>query len=440
MKTTLIFLCISSAAFGQSIVVSGNRSSFSVSGSSPVAASGAASLYPAAGDGGFTEVVEPPKIILKPVAPIAEAAGDASNYVIVFTTTNCSPCEAMKNTTVPELRRRKIHVRVISDPAIAAQYGIRRFPVAMLASRRTQRLRWDGYVSAEAIMQHIGRSQPTVQSKPAFSEPGIYDGQPGSSHENRQSLIRHLVSEHAQNSAQLNGLSDTALNDLHNNCHPRNVSHATRNSVSVSEKPVGETLLPRNIVISPYGNIDLATYSRTDRTGRPCQCGMCLAIYPYQNAYREQQNRRRTYTPVNLEVGQQATPMSLVSSGVKQMKLTPGDFFCDIGCGDGRWMIAAVQASGCQAVGVEYDHRLAELARAEVTAAGLSDRIRIIEGDARDFDYSSVTAIACHLYDDLLSELAKSGTFSAARVVVAPYHEVPGLQMIQAGGVWIHTQ
>ncbi|HRA86938.1 MAG TPA: methyltransferase domain-containing protein [Planctomycetaceae bacterium] len=420
MRTLIAILFLCSTASAQSFTISGGNRSMIVSGSGPVIVKPAEVVV----DTRVKTRVTPRKVITRTETTVDTVRRD-QDYVVVFTTQGCPPCMQMKSLTIPELKRRKVHVVLIEDSAVAAQYGVTQFPVVMVARDGKQKKRWSGFVSTESLLQVIQTPEPQVQIPPqtGFYDSTIYDGQPGSSHRDRQSLIDHLVSEHAQNSAQLNGLSDVALNDLHNQFHatPR----------------VTEALLPRYLDIPPYGTIDLATYSRTDRRGNPCQCEMCLAIYPYQRAYREQQARLAAKPVVELDIGQQATPMNLVQSGVREMYLTDADFFCDIGCGDGRWLIEATKTSGCQSVGIEYDHDLAELARAKIREAGLSDKIEVIEGDAREFDYSAVTAIACHLYDNLLSELASAGAFNSARVTVAPYHEVPGMQMNQRGGVWV---
>lgn len=420
MRTLIAILFLCSTASAQSFVISGGQRSMIISGSGPVVVQPAEVVVE-------TKVktrVTPRKVITKTETTVESARSD-QDYVVVFTTQGCPPCMQMKSLTIPELKRRKVQVLLIEDSAVAAQYGVTSFPVVMVARNGKQKKRWSGFVSTDLLLQVIQTPEPQAQIPPqtGFYDSTIYDGQPGSSHRDRQSLIDHLVKEHAQNSVKLNGLSDSALNDLHNQFHPT--------------PRVTETLLPRHINIAPYGTIDLATYSRTDRRGNACQCGMCLAIYPHQRAYREQQARLAAKPVAELDIGQQATPMNLVQSGVREMHLTDADFFCDIGCGDGRWLIEASKTSGCQSVGIEYDHDLAELARAKIRKSGLSDKIQVIEGDARDFDYSAVTAIACHLYDDLLSELASAGVFDSARVTVAPYHEVPGMQMNQRGGVWV---
>jgi len=207
-------------------------------------------------------------------------------------------------------------------------------------------------------------------------------------------------------------------------------------SVSVGD------LIPRYLNIPPYGRIDLQTYSRQYRDGSACQCDMCLSIYPYQNTYFAQQNQPqiKASEELPLNVGQEATPMELVNAGIKVARLKSSDTFCDIGAGDARWVIAAVKSSGCTGIGVEYDKRLVKLARKNVEDAGLSGKITIIEGDARKYDYSKITVISVHLYDDLLNELKNLGAFNYAQTIIAPYHDIQGLDMKQVDGIWIYNR
>jgi SAM-dependent methyltransferase len=76
-----------------------------------------------------------------------------------------------------------------------------------------------------------------------------------------------------------------------------------------------------------------------------------------------------------------------------QAMLTPADVkstdvVYDLGCGDGRIVIAAAKDSGARAVGIDLDpQRIAE-ANANVKAAGVGDRVKIIEGNLFRSRYS----------------------------------------------------
>ena len=388
--------------------------------------------------------------------------------VLIFTAPYCGACKVM----YPVAERLKVgrlkyrHINTQADPQTASRFGITSIPAIVIHVNGRVKKSWVGAISYETIVNNLTPvAQPVTQpiQKPVNSKienkhttpiikngfyvipsrragesfylPEIYNPSSSGSHQSRQSLINHLIKDH-KCSGNLNGLSDGQLNDLHD------IYHSTEKPITLSSavtSPVKEALLPRYINIPPHGQIDLATYTRTNN-GSSCMCSMCLSIYPYQNAYREQQKRLNQQTKVEIDIGQEATPLEFVRKGVALMGLNKDDFFCDIGCGDGRWLIEAVKSSGCQAIGVEYDKQLVELAKLKVSEAGLSGKIQIIEADARNIDYSKVTAFSVHLYDNLLIELKDDGVFDSARVVVAPYHEISGIGMRQVDGIWIYKK
>ncbi len=75
------------------------------------------------------------------------------------------------------------------------------------------------------------------------------------------------------------------------------------------------------------------------------------------------------------------TPEGMVSSLLELVGLSQDDLLIDIGCGDGRVLIEAVESFGCRGRGVEVDATLAALAKRKVSDAGLSRRVSIEHGD-----------------------------------------------------------
>ncbi len=100
----------------------------------------------------------------------------------------------------------------------------------------------------------------------------------------------------------------------------------------------------------------------------------------------------------------ESTPQVVVDAMLKELHLTPRDVLYDLGCGDGRILIAAVKQYGCMAVGIEIDPEVADLARRRGKDAGCG-RIRIVTGDARTFNLSKATAVTMYLFPDLVAEL-----------------------------------
>ena len=76
------------------------------------------------------------------------------------------------------------------------------------------------------------------------------------------------------------------------------------------------------------------------------------------------------------------TPPSIVDRMLDMAHVKPGDMVYDLGSGDGRILIAAVQKYGARGVGIEIDPDLCEKARARIKSLGLEDKITIIHGSA----------------------------------------------------------
>ncbi len=81
------------------------------------------------------------------------------------------------------------------------------------------------------------------------------------------------------------------------------------------------------------------------------------------------------------------------------------DLVYDLGAGDGRVAIAAARRHGARAVGIEYDGRLAMHAQRNVERAGLTDRVRIVEGDIFKEDFSAATVLTLYLLEELNQQL-----------------------------------
>lgn len=199
-------------------------------------------------------------------------------------------------------------------------------------------------------------------------------------------------------------------------------------------KPATANRLPR-VIRTQWGTIDLETYNRN------CNCPMCQGIRSLQRQYRQQYNQTSLEAQgVDDSPDQAPTPDSVINETLSVLQLARNDVLADLGCGDARILIAAVKRFGCRAIGVEIDPAKASEARRSVADAGLSGRVEIITGDALDFDPESrgVTAIVAYLYPELLAQLAPKFRQPGVRVVVTPFHQVPGLTMQHAGDVWAY--
>ena len=94
------------------------------------------------------------------------------------------------------------------------------------------------------------------------------------------------------------------------------------------------------------------------------------------------------------------TPDELVQRMLAMAKVTPQDLVYDLGAGDGKIAIAAGKL-GATAVGIEYNPDMAKLAQCYVKADGVTDKVKIVQGDIFKEDFSKATVVTMYLLPDL---------------------------------------
>jgi cyclopropane fatty-acyl-phospholipid synthase-like methyltransferase len=70
-----------------------------------------------------------------------------------------------------------------------------------------------------------------------------------------------------------------------------------------------------------------------------------------------------------------SSPNVAVDASITLLNATPEDIVYDVGCGDGRFLIACAQKSQCKCVGLEIDEDRAKEAIAKVEEAGFDSCI-----------------------------------------------------------------
>lgn len=91
----------------------------------------------------------------------------------------------------------------------------------------------------------------------------------------------------------------------------------------------------------------------------------------------------------------------LVARMLEMAAVKPSDLVYDLGAGDGKIAIAAARQFGARAVGVEYNAEMARLAQCLAEAAGVADRVRIVQGDIFQTDFSDATVVTLYLLPEL---------------------------------------
>lgn len=92
-----------------------------------------------------------------------------------------------------------------------------------------------------------------------------------------------------------------------------------------------------------------------------------------------------------------ATPEDVVDRMLMLARTGRSDVVYDLGCGDGRIVIAAAQKYGARGVGIDIDEGLIARARAAAEAAGVSQLVSFRVQDAMTVDVSDATVVTLYL-------------------------------------------
>lgn len=122
-----------------------------------------------------------------------------------------------------------------------------------------------------------------------------------------------------------------------------------------------------------------------------------------------------------------STPRSLLDPLLELAGVGPDDTLLDVGCGDGRLVLAAAETIGCRAIGIEIDARLVERARVSAAESGLDGRVEVVCGDARDVDLTAITAVFMFLPVDAVTDLVGPTLERLARGATLIVHEQTAL-------------
>ena len=97
------------------------------------------------------------------------------------------------------------------------------------------------------------------------------------------------------------------------------------------------------------------------------------------------------------DVGFVPTPMAAVERMVAMAELKPGETVYDLGCGDGRIVVAAARRHGVKAIGVDINPERVQESLAKVREAGLGNRVSIRQADVFTLDLSDADVVFLYL-------------------------------------------
>jgi SAM-dependent methyltransferase len=102
-----------------------------------------------------------------------------------------------------------------------------------------------------------------------------------------------------------------------------------------------------------------------------------------------------------LDVPYVPTDQAVVEAMLQLANVKKGDVVYDLGCGDGRIVITAAKEYGATGVGVDLDPQRIREANENARAAGVTDKVRFIEGDLFKTDFSKATVLTLYLFPEV---------------------------------------
>jgi precorrin-6B methylase 2 len=133
------------------------------------------------------------------------------------------------------------------------------------------------------------------------------------------------------------------------------------------------------------------------------------------------QTRAKKVIAVAANPETEQTPQQVVDMMLSVINPNEDDVVFDLGCGDGRIVIAAAQKYGCRAVGIEINPVIAAQATRNVIEAELTDRVLIRTGDATEEPLiAAADIVVMYLYPGTVKEIVPK--LSRAHTIVSISH------------------
>jgi predicted O-methyltransferase YrrM len=124
-------------------------------------------------------------------------------------------------------------------------------------------------------------------------------------------------------------------------------------------------------------------------------CSILAALYLAAAACAQQPGLRAPDVPY------EPSAPEVVRLMLDLARVKPGEQVIDLGCGDGRIVIAAVRQLDARGVCVDIDPRRIGEARENAVRAGVADRIRFINQDLFDADLREADVVMLFLWPEV---------------------------------------
>jgi len=91
------------------------------------------------------------------------------------------------------------------------------------------------------------------------------------------------------------------------------------------------------------------------------------------------------------------TPEEVVEKMLEMANVGKNDVVYDLGCGDGRIVITAAKKYGARGIGVDIDPQRIKESNENARIAGVADRVKFLQQDLFEIDFSEATVVTLYL-------------------------------------------
>ncbi|MBI2688727.1 MAG: class I SAM-dependent methyltransferase [Acidobacteria bacterium] len=134
------------------------------------------------------------------------------------------------------------------------------------------------------------------------------------------------------------------------------------------------------------------------------------------------------------------TPQEIIDRMLEVAHARLGDTVIDVGCGDGRILVTAVQKFQAKAIGIEIDPKLAAQASDTIMRLGLKNKARVLRADVFDADLSPADIVTMYLttsFNEKLRPKFEKSLRPGTRVVSHDYG-IRGWNPVEVEEVFVH--
>eukprot|EP00984_Skeletonema_dohrnii_P009939 scaffold3828_cov110-Skeletonema_dohrnii-CCMP3373.AAC.10 len=133
-----------------------------------------------------------------------------------------------------------------------------------------------------------------------------------------------------------------------------------------------------------------------------------------KDRFREIQSSHKSQVlDSNLAAPISPTPNLIINTFLPYLKLDSSKLMVDLGCGDGRWLLAASKMTQCRSFGIDLDEDRLKVANQSIAEQSLDDIVEVERRDVFDFVkndakvFLMADVFVLYLFRDAMVEMGK---------------------------------